>query len=43
MTITDERTRQVKFDVEATVLAAICLFLWVSLLSYDRQIPLAPS
>ncbi len=27
--------RQVKIDVEATVLAAICLFLWISLLTYD--------
>ncbi len=34
--------RQVKFDVEATVLAAICLFLWISLLSYDAGDAVGP-
>lgn len=34
--------RQVKFDVEATVLATICLFLWISLLSYDAADSVGP-
>ncbi len=34
--------RQVKFDVEATALAGLCLFLWVSLLSYDAADPVGP-
>ena len=34
--------RQVKFDVEATVLATICLFLWISLLSYDAGDAVGP-
>ncbi len=34
--------RQVKIDVEATVMASLCLFLWVSLLSYDAADPVGP-
>jgi S-DNA-T family DNA segregation ATPase FtsK/SpoIIIE len=34
--------RQVKFDVEATVLAGLCLFLWVSLLTYNAADPVGP-
>ncbi len=28
-------TRKVEFDLEAVILAAMCVFLWLSLLSYD--------
>ncbi|MGN6548099.1 MAG: DNA translocase FtsK 4TM domain-containing protein, partial [Aureliella sp.] len=34
--------RKVKFDVEATVLAGICVLLWASLLSYDAADPVGP-
>lgn len=34
--------RKVKFDVEATVLAGICILLWASLLSYDAADPVGP-
>ena len=34
--------RQVKFDVEATVLATLCLFLWISLLTFDAGDPVGP-
>ena len=27
--------RRIEFDVEAIVLSAICVFIWLSLLSYD--------
>lgn len=32
--------RQIKLDVEATVLAGLCLFLWVSLLTHDGADPI---
>lgn len=34
--------RQIKLDVEATVLAGLCLFLWVSLLTHDGADPIGP-
>ncbi len=33
--MTNTNTRKVEFDLEAVVLAAFCVFLWLSLLSYD--------
>lgn len=30
-----EKARKIEFDVEAIALSAICIFLWLSLLSYD--------
>lgn len=32
--------RKIEFDVEAIVLSALCVFLWLSLLSYDPADPL---
>jgi DNA segregation ATPase FtsK/SpoIIIE, S-DNA-T family len=34
--------RKVQFDVEAIVLAGVCVFLWVSLLTYDTADPVGP-
>ncbi len=34
-------SRQIEFDIEALLLAAFCVFLWLSLLSYDPADPVA--
>ncbi len=33
--MTNTNARKVEFDLEAVILSAICVFLWLSLLSYD--------
>ncbi len=34
-------SRQIEFDIEALLLSALCIFLWLSLLSYDPADPVA--
>ena len=35
MASTPANTRKIEFDLEAVILSAVCVFLWLSLLSYD--------
>ncbi len=35
MSNANNNTRKIEFDLEAVILSAVCVFLWLSLLSYD--------